>query len=508
MVNRWLILTSVACGTFMATLDSSIVNVALPSITYSFHTGLSHSRWVIISYLFSIAGLLLFFGKLADTIGRKTVFNTGFVIFTAGSLLCGLAQSIGQLIFFRGLQGLGASMLMANGPAIITATFPLNERGRALGLMGMVVSAGLAIGPSLGGVLIGFFGWPSIFFVNIPFGIAGAIMTWKYMPDDIASLNSGGLARPDTELTTAELMARHRRLPPWVRIQSVLNQLRLFDWLGAILWMVIQLGYSMIIDRDNVLGISGPVQKIFSAAAMALFFMFLVWELSIEDPVLNLSLFKSRVFRNGNIAAFLTIVGMSSLMLLMPFYLQNVRNHSSLTIGLVMTAIPITMFIAAPIAGRLADTYGSRVLAVLGCALMSASLLLMGSTWGGIFEQPDMGQSIANVVAHLCLMGAGFGIFQSPNSKAVLSDVETDKLGMASALLATVRNLGLVTGTALSSMLLMSFYRSAAASNVLAPSGENFVLALRETFYIIGALTCLAIPAAAFIGVPAAKEPS
>jgi MFS family permease len=196
---------------------------------------------------------------------------------------------------------------------------------------------------------------------------------------------------------------------------------------------------------------------------------------------------------------------MSSLMLLMPFYLQNVRSFSSLTVGFVMTAIPITMFIVAPIAGRLADAYGSRVLAVLGSSLIAAALLLMGSAWGGAFAQPTLEQSIANVVAHLCLMGAGFGIFQSPNSKAVLSDVETDNLGMASALLATVRNLGLVTGTALSSMLLMSFYRSAAADHALATSGENFVLALRETFYFIGALTCLAIPASAFIAPASAR---
>jgi MFS family permease len=164
------------------------------------------------------------------------------------------------------------------------------------------------------------------------------------------------------------------------------------------------------------------------------------------------------------------------------------------------------MFIVAPISGRMADTYGSQILAVVGCSLIAGSLLLMGTSWGGVFEVPGQEQSLGNIIAHLCAMGAGFGIFQSPNSKAVLSDVETERLGMASALLATVRNLGLVTGTALSSMLLMSFYRSAAADNTMAPSGENFVLALRETFYLIGALTCIAIPTGALIGARTKKE--
>lgn len=450
------------------------------------------SRWVIISYLFSITGLLLFFGKLADTVGRKSVFTAGFVIFTIGSLFCGMSQSIMQLILARGIQGFGASMLMANGPAIITAAFPVNKRGRALGILAMVVSAGLAVGPSLGGFLIRYLGWASIFFVNIPVGIAGTIFALRYLPPDIPK-QAEAKDEHSKLLSQDELLRRYKTLPFWIRLQTTLNRLRYFDWMGAFLWMFIQIGYSLIIDRENILGVSGNLQKILIAGALGLFFLFLVWEISIEDPVLNLGLFRSRVFRYGNMAGFLAIIGMSSLTLLMPFYLQSVRGFSSLSVGFMMTAVPITIFICAPIAGRLSDTYGSRPLSILGITIIGLSLISLGVPYWGQYFGLTQEQSPAIIVAHLALTGAGFGIFQSPNSRAIMCDVEPANLGTASAMLATVRNLGLVTGTALSSSLLMNTYISLAAFRPNY-SAINFVVSLRETFLIIGTICLLGIP--------------
>ncbi|NDD91515.1 MFS transporter, partial [bacterium] len=173
MSRKWRALASVACGTFMATLDSSIVNIGLPTLTKEFATSLSSVKWVVVVYLLAISCLLLPAGRISDQLGRKRTFILGFSVFAIGSLLCGLAPSIPALIFFRVIQGIGAALLMANGPAVITAVFPANERGGALGTMSMVVSAGLVSGPSLGGLLITHIGWRSIFLVNIPVAIFG-----------------------------------------------------------------------------------------------------------------------------------------------------------------------------------------------------------------------------------------------------------------------------------------------------------------------------------------------
>ncbi|MEW6057899.1 MAG: MFS transporter [Bdellovibrionota bacterium] len=478
--QKWAILGAVACGTFMATLDSSIVNVALPSITASFRTGLSYSRWVVIAYLFSITGLLLFFGRLADVIGRKIVFNMGYLTFTLGSFLCGIASTIDQLILFRGLQGFGAAMLMANGPAIITAAFPTNERGKALGTLAMVVSAGLALGPTLGGLLVRFFSWPSIFFVNIPFGLLGSFLVTRYVP----SL----LAMTATPSETA-ILERERKLPFLVRLQVSISKLRYFDWLGAILWMFIQFGYSLAIDRENVLGLAGPLQKIIMFGALGLLALFLIWEWSIKDPVLDLTLFKSRLFLAANISSLFNFVAISSLTLLMPFYLQNVRDYPPHQVGLMMTAIPLTIFFVAPIAGRLSDKYGSRVLSTVGMTLLCLTLGALSLPWQGLVTK-----NTSVLVLYLVACGAGIGLFQSPNNNAIMGAVARTHLGVASALLATVRNFGLVTGAALSTTLLMRFYVEQASFNgPLSSPAQNFITAMRYTFLTLAVICSFGI---------------
>lgn len=464
----------------MATLDSSIVNVALPSITVSFRTGLAYSRWVVIAYLFSITGLLLFFGKLADVIGRKIVFNLGFVIFTLGSLLCGLAQNIGQLIAFRGVQGFGAAMVMANGPAIITAAFPTNERGKALGTLAMVVSAGLAIGPSLGGLLVRFFTWPSIFFVNIPFGLLGTYLVYQNVP-----LLLGMTGTKEDH----DLLEQEHQLPLHARLQVALDKLRYFDWLGAILWMFIQFGYSLAIDRENVLGLAGPLQRLVSFGSAGLLTLFLIWELSIKDPILDLSLFKSRMFLSSNVSGLFSFVAISGITLLMPFYFQNVRGLPPHKVGILMTAIPMTIFFVAPISGRLSDKYGSRVLSSLGMIVLCSAMALLAIPWHGL-----MSERATSLGVYLVLVGLGIGLFQSPNNNAIMGAVARNHLGVASALLATVRNFGLVTGAALSTSLLMRFYADESATHGTAMSPSmNFIAAMRHTFLALAAICSVGI---------------
>lgn len=485
MQQKWLILLSVACGTFMATLDASIVNVALPSITMSLNTALSYSRWVVIAYLFSITCLLLFFGKLADSISRKLVFQLGFLTFSAGSFLCGIAGDINELIIFRAIQGCGAAMLMANGPALITASFPPTERGKALGILSMAVSVGLAVGPTVGGVLVRLLNWPSIFFVNCPFGLLGIYLVARNVPPWL------GMALPSKH--EREAFEREHALPFAMRMQIYFGRLREFDWLGIFFWMCVQLGLILAIDRENLLGFAGPVQRILSFGSIGLFLLFLIWEMSVKNPVLDLSLFRIRLFLMSNLSGLFNFIAISSVMLLMPFYLQNVRGLPPHKVGLVMTAIPMTTFCVAPISGRLSDIYGSRVLSTIGMLVLCGTLFTLGLPWYGL-----LANDVRIVICYLIAIGVGTGLFQSPNSNAIMSAVTQQHLGVASALLATVRNVGLVIGTAIGSALLMHFY--AAESVRILPTGlriftptESFVVALRHTFLSISAMCSLAI---------------
>jgi EmrB/QacA subfamily drug resistance transporter len=189
--HHWWVLGTVSIGIFMATLDASIVNISLPTIMADFKASLAMSEWIILSYLLVITGLLLPFGRLADMTGRKKVFRLGFVLFSLGSGLCALSQNPAQLIFFRAFQAVGAAMLMSNSFAIITAVFPPEKRGRALGIMGAVVASGFTIGPSLGGLLVTAFGWRSIFYVNVPVGLGGIIMATYILNEQLISPTLG-----------------------------------------------------------------------------------------------------------------------------------------------------------------------------------------------------------------------------------------------------------------------------------------------------------------------------
>ena len=413
-------LVSVACGTFMATLDSSIVNIALPTLTQTLSTDLYRVKWVIIIYLLVITCLLLPFGRLSDQYGRKTVFQAGFITFIVGSALCGFSPSLTWLVIFRVVQALGASMLMANGPAIITATFPSSERGGALGTMAMVVSAGLISGPSIGGILISSLGWRSIFWVNLPVGLLGAYFVHRFVKADL--------------------------LPP--------QQKAPFDWVGAILQTIVLVCFIVLFDPPNI-SISGsipfPLSRWLIGAVTVIFgAIFIRVEKDARAPLLDLTLLQSRTFWTANLAGFFTFVAFSSVTVLMPFFLQGVMHFPPHTAGIFMTAIPFTIFIVAPISGRLSDRMGTQGLSFAGALVGALALLLMSGALGKGIHEHITGLGI---VLFLSSIGLATGLFQSPNNNAIMSAVPQSKLGVASALLATVRNLGLVTGTGLATSL-------------------------------------------------------
>jgi EmrB/QacA subfamily drug resistance transporter len=417
MTKKWWILAAVACGTFMATLDSSIVNIALPTLTREFSASLYKVKWVVIIYLLTITCALLPFGRLSDLWGRKRVFQWGFIVFIVGSALCSFGGSLNWLIGARVLQGLGASMLMANGPAIITQSFPSTERGGALGTLSMVVSAGLISGPSLGGILISTFGWKSIFLINIPIGCTGAYLVHYFLRGDTGSTHRAS-----------------------------------FDWMGAILQSAILVFLMIIFDPPSI-SIAGAAGDKISRWPLSVITALLVWvfiyvESRAQAPLLDLSLLKIKVFWTSNVASLLTFIAFSTVTILMPFYLEKVMGFPTHLAGIFMSTIPLTILIVAPISGRMSDRMGSRGLSSAGSLIGGISLLAMSGFFG---EGLKADTSHLMIVLGLCAIGLAIGLFQSPNNNAIMGSVPLNKLGVASALLATIRNLGLVIGTGLAS---------------------------------------------------------
>jgi EmrB/QacA subfamily drug resistance transporter len=426
----------------MATLDSSIVNIALPTLTKELSVDIYQVKWVVIAYLLCITCLVLPFGRLADLVGRKLIFQVGFTVFTVGSALCGVSSSLGLLIGSRVIQAVGASMLMANGPALITASFPSSERGKALGTMAMVVSAGLISGPSVGGLLISEFGWRSIFWVNIPVGIAGLFLVYTFVAKD--------------------LFARGK-YP--------------FDWAGTFLQTVLMICFIIVFDPPKISFAEGgalPVSRWVMVFVTLLFAaVFIKVEKEVKAPLLDLTLLTNRTFWTANLASFFTFVSFSSVSVLTPFFLEEVIKMETRTAGLFMTAIPLTILVVAPVSGRLSDRLGTQELSFAGALIGAIALLSMSGVFGfGMYE----GVSRPGIVLALCSVGLATGLFQSPNNNAIMGAVPPNKLGVASALLATVRNLGLVTGTGLATDLFTWRLRTT----------NDFVSSLHFTFFVAG----------------------
>ena len=402
MVHRWWILTGVACGTFMAILDASIVNIALPTLTKALHAEFAAVEWVILSYSLVLTTLMLGVARLGDMLDKKRIYLTGLSVFTLGSCLCGLSPSIGWLIAARALQGLGAVMMQALGSAIVTEVFPPSERGRALGIIGGIVSVGIAVGPPLGGLLIGLSGWQTIFWVNVPIGLLTAAAVLRFVPSRPA-------ARPGQR----------------------------FDFAGMFILLVTLACYALGMtfgQRDGF----GAVQAVALLAAALAGLMSFVWvETRVRQPMVDLSLFRSQLFSTNLMMGFLVFIVLSGGFIL-PFFLEYVKGYPTELIGLFMMASPVMMGIMAPIAGGLSDRFGSRQIGVIGLLVLFGGCLAMGTIHPGVTP--------LGIILRLVPFGAGLGIFQSPNNSAIMGAAPRERLGVASGLMSLSRTLGNSTG--------------------------------------------------------------
>jgi len=309
----------VAVGVFLSTMDSSMINVALPSIMRSFGTGLPQAEWVVLIYLLTITVSLLFWGRVADQFGLGAVYLTGMAVFSIGSVACYLSATLLQLIVFRFLQAIGAAMMMATGPAIIKMVFPLGQLGMALGLIGVATSIGLMLGPVLSGLLIYSYSWRAIFLVTVPVSVFASLAGWFFF-------------RPFAKERTAEKTASS------------------FDWPGLFLWAGM-ITMAVLLSTHH----TGVSWKILLLEAL-LFFLFLVFLIQVEFkqkvPLFPLELFRKRSYTIAMFCAALSFGVLFVVLILMPFYLDYVLGLSPKDIGLVMMAVPISVFFVSPMSGK------------------------------------------------------------------------------------------------------------------------------------------------------------
>ncbi|MDA1129156.1 MAG: MFS transporter [Chloroflexi bacterium] len=409
---KYWVFGALAIGVFASVVDHGSVNVALPTIAGHFQTDLPTIQWVVIIYALTIAALLLPMGRLSDLIGRKQVYIAGMVVLAAGAVLSGLSPSLEMLFPSRVLQGVGAAMTQGTGMAIMTSVFPANEKGRAIGLFMTMVGVGAVAGPALGGVVVDAFGWRVVFFLTLPLEVIGVAATAWVMHGWAEVRESSGAS---------------------------------FDWLGAALSTGVLVALLMAMTTGNKAGwLSPPIVLTFGGAAVMLG-GFIWWELRCSAPMLDLRLFKGQTFSLGVSAAFLTFLGSSAVLFLMPFYLQSVLGYSAKTAGFVVVPGALCMAVLGSVSGVLSDRFGWRIFTVGGLASSATGLFIL--------SRVTETSSLWMVVPALMLMNSGMGIFYSPNSSSVMNAVGQAKYGVVSGFLNLVRNAANVTSIAVATII-------------------------------------------------------
>lgn len=400
---HWYAVAAVCIGAFMGQLDASIVTLAFPALEDEFGAGIGAVTWVGLTYLLVLVGLVAPVGRLADMVGRKLLYTYGFAVFILGSALCGFAPNLLTLNLFRAVQAVGAAMLQANSVAIIYAAMPRDKLGRGIGIQGAAQALGLALGPTVGGLLVQAGGWRWIFWVNVPMGIVGVVLGWLFIP------------------RSRNLVSRSP-----------------FDFTGLALFFPGVAALLAAISLGNDAGWTSPwILALFAVAAAALA-AFLLRERVTASPMLPLALFRRLPFTAGIGSGLLSYLVMFGTLFVVPFYLQRALGLGPSRSGLILTVMPVVLGVIAPLAGRWADRVGPRPLTVSGmvvCAVALAGLALLES---------DM----TLLVAGLVLLGIGMGLFTPPNNAAIMAAAPGDQSGVAAGVLNMTRGIGTALGLA------------------------------------------------------------
>ncbi|MGW5761138.1 MFS transporter [Streptomyces tendae] len=433
--RRMLVLAICCMSLLIVSIDNTILNVALPSMQRDLHASTSGLQWAIDAYTLVLAALLMLAGSTADRIGRKRVFMTGLVLFTLGSLLCSLAPDLSSLIVFRMLQAVGGSMLNPVAMSIITNTFTdPRERARAIGVWGAVVGISMAAGPLVGGVLVESVGWRSIFWVNLPVGLAALLLTLRFVPESRA---------------------------PKARRPDPLGQLMVIVLFGSLTYAIIEApnaGFTTVLP--------------FAVLALAALIGLLVHEPRRTDPLVELRFFRSAPFSGATVIAVSAFAALGGFLFLSTLYLQNVRGLSALEAGLWMLPMAVPTFLCAPLSGRLVGSRGPRLPLLIASGALTVS--------GTLFAAFEAETSDITLFAGYVLFGIGFGFVNAPITNTAVSGMPRSQAGVAAAVASTSRQLGQTLGVAVVGAVL--------AAGVGASSyRDTFVSAARPGWWILTA---------------------
>ncbi len=451
--KKWWTLTAVAFGLFMIMLDNTIVNVALPSIQRSLHMSISSLEWIVTAYALTFAALLITGGKLGDLYGRKRMFIAGLVVFTLASLACGLAPNAGFLIGARAVQGVGAALMNPATLSIITATFPPKERGQAIGIWAGVSALALAIGPLIGGLIVDNINWHWIFYVNVPVGVVGIIVSRWVIAESRDTSHEQSIDLPGLVTSGGSLLA---------------------------------LSYALI--EGNQHGWGSPEIIGLFVGAVVLLAVFIWLELRQRLPMLDLGLFKIGSFAGANIVAMLVSLGMFGVFFFISLYVQNVLGYSPTKAGAIFLPMTILIILIAPIAGKLSDRVGSRWLMGAGMAILGVSLLL--------YQRIGLHTGFWSLLPQLVLGGVGMALTMSPMTSAAMGSVPVDKAGVGSGVLNSFRQVGGSLGIALMGAILLT-YQHPTKSKVVA--AQQFVNGLHAALLVSAFIAFAAAAVAVFM---------
>jgi EmrB/QacA subfamily drug resistance transporter len=408
MDRRLWVTLNISVGIFMSTLDASVVNISLPTITQALNTHVKAVTWVVVAYLIVITGCLLLMGRLADLLGQKRIYLFGLCTFTLGSALCGFSPTVYFLIGSRMIQGFGASALMAIGPAIMTTAFPDKDRGQALGIVGSVVSAGFLTGPILGGFLVEHMGWRSVFFVNLPIGVIAIFMTSKFLE-------------------------RKQRT----------KEVRL-DLLGAFLIFCFVTFLLLFLNRVS----EGPTLLLLAwfSLTLACFIFFIFSEFRSPSPLVDLNVFRRRLFVSSLGTSLLSFWMSAAHTFVAPFFLQNILAFSPSKVGILIFPLSLTVMVLAPLGGRVSDRVGVRIPATIGLTVISLTIFSFTFLKSHVSDY--------HIVWRHVVIGIGIALFNPANNSAIIGSLPKEKIGLASSFLALSRNLGMMIGIAFAEMVI------------------------------------------------------
>ncbi|QNA77720.1 MFS transporter [Streptomyces sp. So13.3] len=426
----------------LSSLGTSVANVALPTLAQAFTASFQQVQWIVLAYLLAITTVIVSVGRLGDLIGRRRLLLGGILLFTAASVLCGLAPTLWSLIAARAAQGLGAAIMMALTMAFVGETVPKARTGSAMGLLGTMSAVGTALGPSLGGALIAGPGWRAIFLVNAPLGILALLLAHRHLPVD--------RQRPRTDRAA-------------------------FDRVGTLLLALTLAAYALAMTMGR--GSFGSLNVALLVAAAIGVGLFVRAETTAASPLIRLAMFRDPALSASLAMSTLVSTVMMATLVVGPFYLARALGLHEALVGLVLSVGPLVAALTGVPAGRIADRFGAHRMTVLGLVAMTAGSLILSLTPAGL--------GIAGYLVPIVVITAGYAVFQTANNTAVMTDVPPDRRGVISGMLNLSRNLGLITGA---SVMGAVFALAAATNDITTAAPDAVATGMRITFAVAAAL--------------------